>query len=313
MVWFQCEACGENLKKPKLPNHFRICSAHKLSCIDCGDLFSKESVQSHTQCMTEAEKYGPKDHGKPSQKSSSKPEKPKKNADVDINIGLSSHPPWFCSLCNTPATSKQTLLLHADGKKHRAKAKAFLTFQKQSNHAEETEDNEKVNGVSASNVDEPKKNDLSDHDAEQSLEKKIDKKRKLDVVESKPIISRESKNVCYLNSWEVIQAEEEEEKSRSKSCKNEQKILNSECAADGEALKKKIKWKKLIISALKSKPEGAMKIKKLKKLVINELKMSGIDGDEMQLCDAMMEKINSSSKFVIDSKHISLVLKIEKS
>ena len=32
---------------------------------------------------------------------------------------------WVCSLCNTKATSKQTLLLHADGKKHRAKARAF--------------------------------------------------------------------------------------------------------------------------------------------------------------------------------------------
>ncbi|KAI3443597.1 hypothetical protein Pfo_000262 [Paulownia fortunei] len=29
MVWFQCEDCGDNLKKPKLPNHFRMCSASK--------------------------------------------------------------------------------------------------------------------------------------------------------------------------------------------------------------------------------------------------------------------------------------------
>ncbi|KAL6496496.1 hypothetical protein OROGR_029754 [Orobanche gracilis] len=24
MVWFQCEDCGGNLKKPKLANHFRL-------------------------------------------------------------------------------------------------------------------------------------------------------------------------------------------------------------------------------------------------------------------------------------------------
>lgn len=30
MVWFQCEDCGDNLKKPKLPNHFRMCSASKV-------------------------------------------------------------------------------------------------------------------------------------------------------------------------------------------------------------------------------------------------------------------------------------------
>jgi cell growth-regulating nucleolar protein len=29
-VWFQCEDCGEDLKKPKLPNHFRTCSASKV-------------------------------------------------------------------------------------------------------------------------------------------------------------------------------------------------------------------------------------------------------------------------------------------
>lgn len=97
-MWFQCEDCGDNLKKPKLPGHFRSCSARKvsffpilitwdslfgcqenialnkvlvfnlfsglltlliffmfqLSCIDCGEMFGQESVQSHTQCITEA-------------------------------------------------------------------------------------------------------------------------------------------------------------------------------------------------------------------------------------------------------------------
>ena len=31
MVWFQCEDCGENLKKPKLAGHFRSCSAYKVT------------------------------------------------------------------------------------------------------------------------------------------------------------------------------------------------------------------------------------------------------------------------------------------
>ena len=89
MVWFQCEDCGDNLKKPKLPTHFRQCSAFKvsrnllftristfsmnftrlldyaddcsadfalyqLSCIDCGQVFGQHDVESHTQCITEA-------------------------------------------------------------------------------------------------------------------------------------------------------------------------------------------------------------------------------------------------------------------
>ena len=30
MVWFQCEDCGDNSKKPKFPNYFRTCSASKV-------------------------------------------------------------------------------------------------------------------------------------------------------------------------------------------------------------------------------------------------------------------------------------------
>jgi predicted RNA-binding Zn-ribbon protein involved in translation (DUF1610 family) len=30
MVWFQCEDCGEELKKPKLAAHFNRCSAYKV-------------------------------------------------------------------------------------------------------------------------------------------------------------------------------------------------------------------------------------------------------------------------------------------
>ncbi|KAL0345061.1 UNVERIFIED_CONTAM: UBP1-associated proteins 1C [Sesamum radiatum] len=134
MVWFQCEDCGDNLKKPKLPNHFRVCSAYKLSCIDCGQVFGQQDVESHTQCITEAEKYGPKGQGNALNGSNTKPKKDSKpKPEVDINVGLSERPPWFCSLCNTKATSKQALLLHADGKKHRAKARAFHAAKQQPN------------------------------------------------------------------------------------------------------------------------------------------------------------------------------------
>uniref|UniRef100_A0A2P2IWH3 UBP1-associated proteins 1C isoform X2 n=1 Tax=Rhizophora mucronata TaxID=61149 RepID=A0A2P2IWH3_RHIMU len=97
MVWFQCEECGESLKKPKLPNHFRICRATKFSCIDCGEAFGQDSVQDHTQCLTEAEKYGPKGQGKAPNGTTPKANKDaKKQLDIDINVGLSERPPWFC-------------------------------------------------------------------------------------------------------------------------------------------------------------------------------------------------------------------------
>ncbi|EEE54873.1 hypothetical protein OsJ_02365 [Oryza sativa Japonica Group] len=75
MARFQCEDCGgDDLKKPKLAGHFRSCaqptgfalpsplsvaSVNLLSCIDCGESFSQETVQGHAQCISGAEKYGP--------------------------------------------------------------------------------------------------------------------------------------------------------------------------------------------------------------------------------------------------------------
>jgi hypothetical protein len=46
------------------------------------------------------EKYGPKGQNKLSCSAQGKPDKPKPNADVDINVGLSTRPPWFCRYAN---------------------------------------------------------------------------------------------------------------------------------------------------------------------------------------------------------------------
>eukprot|EP00250_Pteridium_aquilinum_P024552 c2923_g1_i1 orf=310-1431(-) len=125
MVWFQCEDCGENLKKPKLPNHFRGCSARKLSCIDCGVVFNQQSVQGHTQCISEAEKYGPKSMGC-IKKETMKTVSGEQNCDnLDVSLGLSARAPWSCSLCNVKATSQETLMLHSQGKKHRSKVRSM--------------------------------------------------------------------------------------------------------------------------------------------------------------------------------------------
>ncbi|KAG0487433.1 hypothetical protein HPP92_009528 [Vanilla planifolia] len=319
MVWFQCEDCGENLKKPKLANHFRLCSALKLSCIDCGEVFGKDTVQNHMQCMTEAEKYGPKSQGNPSQNTFSKKEKPKKNADVDINVGLSSRPPWYCSLCNTPATSKQTLLLHADGKKHRAKAKAY-----HSSHIHSSQTYNGINGnvdqklekieANGSKVDQPEETNLLTDGSQQLQEKKSEKKRRHEESAGVDLlIDNKHNNACNITYGEGVKAEQTEERQNKRN-KNAGKIPDSEHVdnnqvRENEALMKNIKWKKLVTSILKSNAEGAMKIKKLQKLVIKELENTSTTGDRAQLCAAMMEKINSSSRFVINHKLISLLEK----
>ncbi|XP_010548656.1 PREDICTED: UBP1-associated proteins 1C-like [Tarenaya hassleriana] len=290
MVWFQCEDCGENLKKPKLPNHFRICSAAKLSCIDCGEIFGQHSVQGHNQCISEAEKYGPKGQLKPSNCTPAKSKQDsKQQPDFDVNVGLSDRPPWFCRLCNTKATSQQTLLLHADGKKHRAKAKAF--HAKQQPQSEQSAGDEKdATGNASSGDAAQKKKDLpaattgvvSSNDG--NGDSLTNKKRKLESSDG-------------TGNEEVIQAEQaqgHEKKSEPKKAKKK-----------GD--EKKIKWKKLIKLTLKSQPGRALKMKKLKKLVLKSLEERGITRDASEINEKIEHKINSSSKFAVDGKHVKLL------
>ncbi|CAA7022254.1 unnamed protein product [Microthlaspi erraticum] len=277
MVWFQCEDCGENLKKPKLPSHFRMCRATKLSCIDCGEMFGKDSVQGHNQCITEAEKYGPKGQSKPSNGTPAKPkDNSKQQPDFDIHVGLSNGYPWFCSLCNTKATSQQTLLAHAEGKKHRGKAKGFHAKQQE---AEQSTMEKKDASENASNGDlEEKKEDVpvsSSVVANGDSHVENEKKRKLETV--------------------GVQAEE----SKGSEVKKAKKQDNE----------KKINWKKLITSALKSNEDNTLKMKKLRKLVLESLVDSGITRDKSEVNAELELKVNSSSRFTVDGKYVKLVAK----
>ncbi|XP_010262006.1 PREDICTED: UBP1-associated proteins 1C [Nelumbo nucifera] len=324
MVWFQCEDCGENLKKPKLQNHFRICSATKLSCIDCGETFGQQSVQGHTQCITEAEKYGPKGQAKTSNGTPAKPNnESKQKPDIDINVGLSSRPPWFCSLCNTNATSRQTLLLHAEGKKHRAKARAFHAAKQQPKGTEESTPN-----VKDSTVNRPNEEILGNKDVEESKGQDPPKgtilleNTEADNVPSKKKIKLDAslngstrrneinENSVETSNGEVIQAERAEAEKADGQIKKRKHVNvpkeedKTECTEESN---KKIKWKKLVTSILKSSPDGVLKMKKLQKLVLKSLQESGITEDEEQVKNMVTQKINSSSRFTLDNKLVRLV------
>ncbi|KAG4929580.1 hypothetical protein AAZX31_17G050800 [Glycine max] len=303
MVWFQCEDCGDNLKKPKLSSHFRTCSAYKLSCIDCGEIFGRDTVQDHTQCITEAEKYGPKGQGKTFNVATAKPNKDsKQRPEVDINVGLSDRPPWFCSLCNTKATSKQTLLLHADGKKHRAKARAFHASKQPPVEADKSATDAKV-AVEIAPNDEVRDDKIGELPKLQESSKQNNskpgneissakKKRKLEALEDDLIKKTKNDTSVDMGNGEVIQGEE------------------SNFKKEGSAVKNKIKWKKFIKSALKSHPDGILKMKKLRKVVLKALQESGIAvDDEAELSEALEQKINSSSRFAVENKYVRLLAK----
>lgn len=314
MVWFQCEDCGDNLKKPKLPHHFNTCSARKLSCIDCGELFGRETVQGHTQCITEAEKYGPKGQVKALNGGGAKPNKDsKQQADFDITVGLSERPPWFCSLCKTSATSRQTLMLHAEGKKHRGKARAIHAAKQQPKQPEESDPVTKPQPEETpKGTEEPKLQDASrvdtEHKSSEAENGNLLSKKKRKLEDSKNDESR--KKTKDTTSGEVgnengIQNGIAEANGKETEFKRD-KVVESDC--DKEEPETKIKWKKLITSTLKSK-DGVLKMRKLKKLVLNSIAESCITDNEDKLSRTFEQKINSSSRFRVENKYVHLVAK----
>lgn len=54
---FECYRCNETVKKPKMAKHLLSCGSEWVTCIDCNKRFSWEEWESHTTCISEAQKY----------------------------------------------------------------------------------------------------------------------------------------------------------------------------------------------------------------------------------------------------------------
>lgn len=161
------------------------------------------------------------------------------------------HHVFFCSLCNTKATSKQTLLLHAEGKKHKGKARGFHAANKQSNQTGEAvsdkmpavEETPKDEVVENGHVGSEKSKDQLKAETELgNLESEngtshTKKKRKLDDGSTEKTKDDDPNR----GNGEVIQA-----------TKAEIKPIKDEITVSKSLKEKKIKWKKLITSILKS-------------------------------------------------------------
>lgn len=130
MPWFYCDDCGDTIKKPKVAQHCNQCRASSFTCIDCSLNFDRRTVQGHTQCVTEHEKYA-LGATKPggihcsgfSAEGSAKPGEEGKPEGLNF---LTTQPPWKCTICNVNCTSQDTLMGHASGAKHKRRAKAAL-------------------------------------------------------------------------------------------------------------------------------------------------------------------------------------------
>ena len=132
MPWFMCESCGETLKKPKVKAHAHRCAADAFSCIDCSATFDRWSVHGHVSCVTEHEKYAlaaTKPGGEGILAAARARGAEGKGGGGGGGGGardefLATRPPWKCSCCGVTCTSEETLIGHANGKKHKSKARS---------------------------------------------------------------------------------------------------------------------------------------------------------------------------------------------
>lgn len=109
MVSFSCEVCNDTVLKKRLQQHQGRCRGAYFTCIDCSKTFYGNEHQSHTSCISEAEKYekslykGPKKNQEKAQpqqkKKETKPEpKPaekesKKEPSLDLKKYISKEEP----------------------------------------------------------------------------------------------------------------------------------------------------------------------------------------------------------------------------
>lgn len=96
-------------------------------------MFDQRSVQGHTSCVTEHEKYaqgatkpgGFAEKGFFGDGAAAAAGEPAAGAAEGLEF-LSARPPWKCSICNVACTSQETLMGHASGAKHKRRARAAL-------------------------------------------------------------------------------------------------------------------------------------------------------------------------------------------
>lgn len=59
MVFFQCETCISTLKKKQVETHYMTQCRHAdvFTCLSCNKQFNRQTIKSHTSCISEHEKY----------------------------------------------------------------------------------------------------------------------------------------------------------------------------------------------------------------------------------------------------------------
>eukprot|EP01025_Chloroclados_australasicus_P056865 TRINITY_DN7073_c0_g2_i1.p1 TRINITY_DN7073_c0_g2~~TRINITY_DN7073_c0_g2_i1.p1 ORF type:complete len:407 (-),score=55.27 TRINITY_DN7073_c0_g2_i1:161-1342(-) len=245
MVWFYCDGCGDSIKKPKLQNHIQRCrGSHSFTCIDCSRVFDRQTVQQHTSCVSEKDKYI-KGATKPGGYAQGGFFNKSDQGEAEEVVGeefLTKGPEFKCTLCNIWCNTWEQLVNHTTGTKHQKKTKnARAKANADQNAKSNDEDGNANESDTKSKISEKEANENS-NDAQiengnmESSKDKVNKKKKSSKKQSD---IEKNENDCGENS-KAEDTENQKSKKRKKSKEVEENGVGSvDQSTDGKKRKKK--------------------------------------------------------------------------
>eukprot|EP01024_Parvocaulis_polyphysoides_P017808 TRINITY_DN1784_c0_g4_i1.p1 TRINITY_DN1784_c0_g4~~TRINITY_DN1784_c0_g4_i1.p1 ORF type:complete len:324 (-),score=69.55 TRINITY_DN1784_c0_g4_i1:180-1151(-) len=321
MVWFYCDDCGESIKKPKLQNHYGRCSAHSFTCIDCSRVFDRKTVQSHTSCVTEKDKYV---------KGATKPggfaetgffkEKGGQGEEGGI-VGeefLTKGPDFKCTICNIWCNTWDQLVNHTTGQKHVKKTKAARARKAEEAGKSDESGKNLENGVGAEKDDEKVENK-----SPKIIENGNDEKSNVDdsgemTENGKNEIDCEKKGKKRKKKKEDQSVNEDDNqiesnvKKKGKTIKLQDADVILEDLVKNHQENKRIKQMKggteqggILNNFFEGKAEVILKSKN-KKMDVNKLVKKILKDDKEEIQNIIAESLKQNKRFVVNGDQIEL-------
>ncbi|VDM48405.1 unnamed protein product [Toxocara canis] len=267
MVFFNCDRCGDALKKNQIEKHKFKCRSSTYSCIDCNAVFTSVTYKDHLKCISEDQKYGGKNFVQKENKGEIKQnqwveqvERAIKNVHEPAVKNVLEQIRGFANIPRKEAKFINFLLNSIRIRDRSLCSKAWKCIADEAKRMREEEEKQKQK--------------------EAALTKGVDDVESFDADSTKEI------------SKETV----------SNGHTKEEQAATGECSA---VVKSEFKWKKAIKRTLKEEG-GEMKLKKLRKTIIDQY-LEGREGDEdmMSLREKFDAKL-SSVGVVIDGKLVRL-------
>ncbi|XP_055894704.1 cell growth-regulating nucleolar protein-like [Biomphalaria glabrata] len=330
MVFFNCNACAEALKKNQVEKHLLRCRQCKvLSCVDCGKDFWGNDYQQHTKCMTENEKYCGKGYVPKVNKGEVKQEqwieKVQKAIEVsasntklkDILEKLKEYPniprkkqKFENFLKNSLRFHNQALINQLWDVLMSAAVANTVKNGKNTTCETKTEISQNTETLNPpSHTEAPPENDkskLSKREKKEERRKLANKKEKKDKAKNEEVDQQEKKTKKRKHSEEedevIAEKKSKKKKVESKEVQPEENGENGEVESEQETTqvetkrkKKRFDWEAVIVQVLESK--GEISLKKLRKKVLNEfLSQDAANYSEENLKAKFDKKVNKISK-----------------